>query len=98
VAALVGEEDGSEQRAADVLRLIGAANADRVKSVAYHLNLVCDARKRATEARDFNTLIVAWPTIERLVADRRPAQETRKHTIFSELGLSPEFWHLNDPN
>ncbi len=75
VAALVGT-DGGEQRAADVLRLIGAANADRVKSVAYHLYLVCDARKRATEARDFNALIVAWPTIERLATNRQPEQGT----------------------
>lgn len=56
--------------------MIGAANADRVKSVAYHLYLVCDARKRASEARDFNALIVAWPTIERLAADRQPEQGT----------------------
>jgi len=75
IAALV-KEDGGEDRAAAVLRAIGIGNADRLKSIAYHCYLVCDERKRTAQARDFNTLIAAWPEMERRAADPGPRQET----------------------
>jgi len=74
IAALVNEE-GGEDRAGAVLRIIGLDNADRLKSIAYHCYLVSDERKRTTQARDFNTLIAAWPEIERRAADAAPRQD-----------------------
>jgi len=74
IAALLSE-DGGEERAAELLRAIGLRNADRLKSIAYHCYLICDERKRATHARDFNALIAAWPDIERRAADTGPYQE-----------------------
>jgi putative DNA methylase len=75
IAALVSEE-GGEENAADLLRAIGLNNTDRLKSIAYHCYLLCDQKKRVTEARDFNALITAWPEIERRAAEVVPRQES----------------------
>ncbi|MDE2480825.1 MAG: DUF1156 domain-containing protein [bacterium] len=69
VAGLVGE-DGSDERAATVLREIGSGSVEHIKDIAYHCYLICDRAKRSAEARDFNALVQAWPDLLRLASER----------------------------
>lgn len=68
IQALLGEE-GGEGPAANVLRVIGVEQAERLKDIAYHCYLVCDRARRSTEAQDFNALVAAWPDIQRRAAE-----------------------------
>lgn len=68
ISALISE-DGGEARAAEVIRAIGAAEATRLKDIAYHCYLICDRQKRASDARDFNALVSSWPEIERRASE-----------------------------
>lgn len=68
-AALVGE-DGSDENAAAILRIIGLSNVEHIKDISYHCYLVCDRSKRSTEARDFNAIVQAWPDLLRLASER----------------------------
>jgi hypothetical protein len=69
VAGLVGS-DGSDERAAAVLRIIGLGNIEHIKDVAYHCYLASNSARRSTEARDFNALVQAWPELLRLASER----------------------------
>ena len=69
VAGLVGN-DGSDERAAAVLRIIGLGNIEHIKDIAYHCYLISDRARRSTEARDFNALVQAWPDLLRLASER----------------------------
>lgn len=64
IQALLGES-GGEEVAAGILRDIGPGEAERLKDIAYHCYLICDRAKRSTEAQDFNTLVAAWPDIQK---------------------------------
>lgn len=68
VAALVGH-NGSDERAAAVLRVLGLGNVEHIKDIAYHCYLVCDRARRSTEARDFNAVVQAWPDLLRLASE-----------------------------
>jgi len=69
VSALVGD-DGSDEKAAAILRILGLGNVDHIKDIAYHCYLVCDRAKRSTDARDFNAVVQAWPDLLRLASER----------------------------
>ena len=56
--------DGEEGAARLVARLSGGAEA--VRELCYRLYTLCERKKRATEARDYNTLVQSWPEIMRL--------------------------------
>ena len=56
--------DGEESAARLVARLGGAAEAAR--ELCYRLYTLCERKKRAAEARDYNTLVQSWPEIMRL--------------------------------
>ena len=56
--------DGEESAARLVARLGGAAEAAR--ELCYRLYTLCERKKRAAEARDYNTLVQSWPEIVRL--------------------------------
>ena len=56
--------DGEEGAASLVARLGGAAEAAR--ELCYRLYTLCERKKRAAEARDYNTLVQSWPEITRL--------------------------------
>ena len=68
LSLLVGT-DGSDDKAAAILRVLGPGGVEHIKDVAYHCYLVCDRTKRAAEARDFNALVAAWPELQRLAAE-----------------------------
>ncbi|MXW72438.1 MAG: hypothetical protein F4X58_10265, partial [Chloroflexi bacterium] len=56
--------DGEEGAARLVARLPGGAEA--VRELCYRLYTLCERKKRAAEARDYNTLVRSWPEIMRL--------------------------------
>ena len=56
--------DGEEGAAKLVARLPGGAEA--VRELCYRLYTLCERKKRAAEARDYNTLVRSWPEIMRL--------------------------------
>jgi putative DNA methylase len=56
--------DGEEGAARLVARLPGGAEA--VRELCYRLYTLCERKKRAAEARDYNTLVQSWPEIMRL--------------------------------
>ena len=57
-------QDGEEGAARLVARLPGGADA--VRDLCYRLYTLCERKKRAAEARDYNTLVQSWPEIVRL--------------------------------
>ena len=57
-------QDGEEGAARLVARLSGGAEA--VRELCYRLYTLCERKKRAAEARDYNTLVQSWPEIMRL--------------------------------
>jgi putative DNA methylase len=68
-------EDG-ERGAASLARRVGALG-DIARDLAYRLYTICERRKWAQEALAYNSLVVAWPEIARLVAgEAAEVQET----------------------
>ena len=68
VAALTSDE-GSEDKAAELLRSLNAPSAERIRDIAYHCYLVCDKAKRLSDALDFNAVVQAWPDLLRLASE-----------------------------
>ena len=74
IRLLAAEGEGS---AARILSKVGAL-AEDARSLCYRLYTICEQKKWADEARDYNTLIVAWPELTRLAADQsKPIKETQ---------------------
>jgi len=74
IRLLAAEGEGS---AAKVLSKVDAL-AEDARSLCYRLYTICEQKKWADEARDYNTLIVAWPELTRLAADQsKPIKETQ---------------------
>lgn len=71
--ASLTSEDGGTDRAAEVLRAIGANGAAQLKGMAYHCYLASDKAKRSAEAQGFNALVTAWPEVEKLAYERPAA-------------------------
>lgn len=66
-----------EAAAAKILAKAGT-KAEEARSLCYRLYTVCEQKKWAEEARQYNTLIVSWPELVRLAADPGSvAQETQ---------------------
>jgi putative DNA methylase len=74
IAALISEDGGADV-AAEMLRTIGVADAERLKDLAYHCYLACDRAKprRSTEAQDFNELVTAWPDLQKRASEQAAA-------------------------
>jgi putative DNA methylase len=69
--------DQGEAAAAKILAKTGA-KAEDARSLCYRLYTVCEQKKWAEEARQYNMLIVAWPELVRLAAEPgSPAQATQ---------------------
>lgn len=69
-------EQGGESAAASLLvriRARSAATADTARDLAYRLYALCERKQRAAEALAYNTLIVAWPQIEKLAQQQQAA-------------------------
>lgn len=64
-------ETGGEPAAADLYRRINAAYAgatEVARDLAYRLYTVCERKKWAQEAISYNSVIVAWPEVQKLAA------------------------------
>jgi putative DNA methylase len=73
----VFEASGGEEPVADLLAKALARRTDAaelVHELAYQLFVIADRKGWATEARAYNSLVVAWPSISRLAIDRAGAQ------------------------
>jgi putative DNA methylase len=71
------EASGGEEPVADLLaKALGRRTdvAELVHELAYQLFVIADRKGWATEARAYNSLIAAWPSISRLAVDRVGAQ------------------------
>jgi len=64
-----------EEAAAGIVARIGS-QADMARELAYRLYSVCERKKRATEALDYNALVQAWPELARLAQSLQPASAT----------------------
>ena len=65
------ETDGGEQGAAKLLARLGA-RAQPARDLAYRLYTLCERKKWADDALAYNSLVVAWPDLQRL-AEEQPA-------------------------
>ena len=72
-----------EGAAATILGKVGA-QGDDVRALCYRLYTLCEQKKWADEAWDYNALIIAWPELNRLAQDQSAAQTTTQ----GELGMN----------
>ncbi|MCC6750892.1 MAG: DUF1156 domain-containing protein [Deltaproteobacteria bacterium] len=69
-------EDRGEEAAADLMIALGG-KVDAARDLAYRLYATCERKGWAEEARAYNGLVVSWPQIAKLAAQKRgtkPAQ------------------------
>jgi putative DNA methylase len=62
-------DSGGEGAAAALVAKLGT-RAEIARELAYRLYMLCERKKRATEALSYNGLVQSWPEIMRLAADR----------------------------
>jgi putative DNA methylase len=62
------EADGESPAGALLARL--GSRADPTRDLAYRLYQICERKKWAEEARAYNGLVVAWPELQKLAAQR----------------------------
>jgi putative DNA methylase len=63
-----------EQTAADLVKKLGS-HAEIARELAYRLYVLCERKKRATEALAYNGLVQSWPEIVRLAKEEKSPQE-----------------------
>jgi putative DNA methylase len=69
------ETEGGEQAAAELLARLGPM-AQPARDLAYRLYTLCERKKWADDAQAYNALVVAWPELQKLAAERpKPTQE-----------------------
>jgi putative DNA methylase len=71
-------ENAGEVSTAALLRRLGGDLGERAKELAYQLFSICDRKGWASEAVEYNALVVAWPEIVKQVVDvpeTEPQQE-----------------------
>ncbi|MGB6945744.1 MAG: hypothetical protein WBE37_25325, partial [Bryobacteraceae bacterium] len=66
-------ESGGENAAAELVAKLGA-KAEIARELAYRLYALCERKKRAQEALQYNGLVQSWPEITRLARDGAKAQ------------------------
>ncbi len=67
-------EQRGESGAAELVAALGG-RAETARELCYRLYALCDRKKRAAEALQYNTLVRSWPEIARL-ARSAPAEQT----------------------
>lgn len=78
------EQDG-EQGAADLLKKLGGGLGENAKDLAYRLYNICERKKWSQEALSYNSLIMSWPEITKLVQSAS-RQERAQRLLFEEQG------------
>ncbi len=72
---------GGEAAAAGLVATLGS-KAEIARELAYRLYTVCERKKRAAEALDYNALVQSWPEISRLARERGEQQESDQAGLF----------------
>ena len=68
-------EGGGENAAAEIAAQLGA-KGEVARELCYRLYTLCERKKRAAEARSYNSLVQSWPEITRLAREvGRPGAE-----------------------
>jgi putative DNA methylase len=62
---------GGESAAAELVAKLGA-KSEAARELAYRLYILCERKKRATEALAYNGLVQSWPEIARLAREGGP--------------------------
>lgn len=78
------EEDG-EQGAATLAAELGE-RAEVARELAYRLFVLCERRKRASDAAVYNGLVQSWPEISRLARATSEASPSSQGTLFERGG------------
>lgn len=68
-------ETRGEEGAADLTSRLGGARAELARDLSYRLYTLCERRKWAKDALQYNSLVQAWPEATRIAASK-PAVET----------------------
>ncbi len=55
-----------ERGASDMLRTLGSDYGEKARALAYRLYNICERKKWASEATAYNSLVIAWPEMNRL--------------------------------
>ena len=55
-----------EHGASDMLRTLGSDYGEKARALAYRLYNICERKKWASEATAYNSLVIAWPEMNRL--------------------------------
>ena len=61
-------EDGGEGNAAQLMVKLGG-KAESARELCYRLYMLCERKKRTTEAQSYNALVQSWPEILRLARE-----------------------------
>jgi putative DNA methylase len=69
-------DQGSEEAAAGLLSKIGAFG-EEARDLAYRLHSICERKKWAKEALAYNSLVVAWPELVKLVGQKETSSPTQ---------------------
>lgn len=77
-------ERHGEQGAADLLLKLGGGMGEAAKDLAYRLYVICDRKKWSQEALGYNSLIVAWPEITKLVQSSRRTERAQRMLLGEE--------------
>jgi putative DNA methylase len=76
-------EAGGETAAAELVARLGS-RAETARELAYRLYTVCDRKKRAAEALQYNSLVQSWAEISRLTRESGE-HRTQQEAMFGEI-------------
>jgi putative DNA methylase len=77
---LLRKLEQSETAAAELLAKLGA-KGEIARDLSYRLYTICERRKWAQEAIGYNSLVLAWPDISRLVQERKTAGPSQEEMV-----------------
>jgi len=81
---------GGEPAAAELLVKLGA-RAETARELCYRLYTLCERKKRAADALNYNALVQSWPEIQRLAADPVRSSGGRSVGPDADLFDQPKF-------
>ena len=76
-------EAGGEGAAAVIVAKLGS-QAETARELCYRLYMLCERKKRATEAMAYNGLVQSWPEITRLARETPRAPAPGTDDLFNE--------------
>lgn len=74
-------DEGGEQAAAQLVAQLGDG-ADVARELAYRLFVLCERRKRASDAAAYNGLVQSWPEVSRLAKASAESGVARQASLF----------------